>query len=158
MEKINEKTLIENIQEFFRKAEEALKDGSVKNPTSQTWGMQDGSPASPHVVVGVLEHAGIPYVINVGNTQHFNTAVTLYFKTIAVLVDLFLLKKEGFIPSNHSQRFRILEEKYSSLYFILDKDFPLYQQSYKLKLGKDYAEALKDDFKKVIEFTQIKID
>jgi hypothetical protein len=86
----------------------------------------------------------------------YNTAVTLYFKAIAVIVDLFIFKKEGIIPSNHTHRFRILEEKYPQLYALVDKDFPLYQQSYKLKLNQEYAEVLKNDFKKIVEFTKIK--
>lgn len=89
--------------------------------------------------------------------QAYNTAVTLYFKAIAVIIDLFILEKEGFIPSNHAQRFRILEEKYHLLYSILDKDFPLYQESYRLRLGKGYAEVLKNDFRKIVDFTKIKI-
>lgn len=88
----------------------------------------------------------------------FNSATTLYFKALAVLIDLFILEKEGFIPSNHNERFRLLELKYPLLYKILDKDFPIYQQSYRLKLAKDHAEVLKNDFKRVIEFTGIRID
>ncbi len=88
----------------------------------------------------------------------YNTAVTLYFKAIAVTVDLFILKKEGIIPSNHNHRFRILEEKYPPLYALVDKDFPLYQQSYKLKLNQKYVEVLKNDFRKIVEFTQIKLN
>ncbi|MBI4983059.1 hypothetical protein HZC32_00225 [Candidatus Woesearchaeota archaeon] len=86
------------------------------------------------------------------------TAVTLYFKAIAVVVDLFILKTEGTIPSNHTHRFRILEEKYPLLYALMDKDFPLYQQSYKLKLDQKYVEVLKNDFRKIVEFTQIKLN
>jgi len=89
--------------------------------------------------------------------KEYNSAVTLYFKAIAVLIDLFILRKEGFIPSNHNERFRLLEKKYPFLYAILDKDFPIYQQSYRLKLTKDYAEVLANDFKKTVGFTGIKI-
>lgn len=113
MEK-EETFLLENINEFTKKAKEAKEDSA------------------------------------------FNTAVTLYFKAIAVLIDLFLLRKEGVIPSNHTSRFRLLESKYPLLYSILDKDFPVYQQSYKLKLGKEYAEVLENDLQKIIKFTQIK--
>jgi len=88
----------------------------------------------------------------------YNTATTLYFKALAVLVDLFILRKEGFIPSNHNERFRILESKYPLLYKILDKDFPIYQRSYKLKLTKEHVEVLENDFKKIAEFAGIKLD
>ena len=88
----------------------------------------------------------------------FNSAATLYFKAIAVLTDLFILEKEGFIPSNHNERFRLLESKYPLLYNILDKDFPIYQQSYRLKLAKNHVEVLKNDFRKAAEFAGIKTD
>jgi len=90
--------------------------------------------------------------------QSYNSAVTLYFKAIAVLVDLFIFKKESFIPTNHKNRFRILETKYPLLYKILDKDFPVYQQSYRLKLNKDYVKVFEDDIKEIIKFTGIKLD
>ena len=51
--------------------------------------------------------------------QSYNSAVTLFFKAIAVMADLHLLKKEGFIPSNHTHRFRILEEKYKDIYIYI---------------------------------------
>lgn len=88
----------------------------------------------------------------------YNSAVTLYFKTIAVLVDLFILRQDGFIPSNHTERFRILERKYPILYRIIDKDFPIYQRSYRLRLGRQYSEVLKNDVRKVIEFSRIEIN
>jgi len=88
----------------------------------------------------------------------YNVAVTLYFKAIAVLIDLFILEKEGFIPSNHSERFRLLETKYNLLYRILDKDFPIYQRSYRTKLTEEHVKILKNDFETIIEFTGIKIN
>lgn len=91
------------------------------------------------------------------NNRSYNSAVTLYFKAIAVLVDLFILDKEGFIPSNHTERFRLLERKYLFLYRIMDKDFPIYQRSYRLRLGKGYVEVLRKDVEKVIRFTKIEI-
>lgn len=87
----------------------------------------------------------------------YNVAVTLYFKAIVVLIDFFIFEKEDFIPSNHNERFRILETKYKFLYKILDKDFPIYQRSYRTKLTKEHVEVLKNDFKEVIKFTDIKI-
>tara|TARA_Y100000310_G_C20670653_1_gene810084 strand:- start:1521 stop:1859 length:339 start_codon:yes stop_codon:yes gene_type:complete len=79
----------------------------------------------------------------------FNSAVTLFFKAISAGADLFLLKKEGSVPSSHANRFRILEEKHAELYDILDKDFPFYQDSYTKKMDKESAEVLKEDALKV---------
>jgi len=81
----------------------------------------------------------------------FNTATSLYFKALAVLADWIILKKEGFIPKNHTDRFRILEQKFPEIYDLLDKDFPAYQDSYSLSLDKDTAKVLKDDFKKIAQ-------
>jgi len=87
--------------------------------------------------------------------KDYNTAVTLYFKALAVLADLYILRKEGKIPSSHSERFRILEEKYADIYKILDKDFLDYQNSYKLKLNKDICEVLKNDAERLFEILGI---
>ena len=45
--------------------------------------------------------------------KKYNSATTLFFKAIATLCDLYILKKEGIIPSSHSKRFKILKDKYS---------------------------------------------
>src|SRR3989344_3361665 len=83
------------------------------------------------------------------NEQKYNSATTLFFKAIVALCDLFLLKGEGRAPSSHSDRFRIIEEKYPELYKILDRDFPFYQDSYTNKMDKESAELLKDDIGKI---------
>ena len=66
----------------------------------------------------------------------FNSSVTLFFKALAVLADLYIYKKEGKIPSSHTERFRILEKKYNNIYTIIDKDFLAYQDSYRTQLNK----------------------
>lgn len=63
--------------------------------------------------------------------KEFNTSVTLFFKTLSALSDVFILRNEGYLPSSHSNRFRILDTKYSDIYGIMDKDFPFYQDSYR---------------------------
>lgn len=52
---------------------------------------------------------------------------------------------EGKVPSNHVERFRILELKYYEIYKIIDKDFPFYQDSYTKKLNHETAEVLRND-------------
>ena len=81
----------------------------------------------------------------------YNSAVSLFFKALAVLADLYILQKEGYIPKSHTERFRFLEEKYPTIYTILDKDFPVYQESYKLKLSKEIAEVLEKDVRRLAE-------
>lgn len=89
--------------------------------------------------------------------KSYNSSVTLYFKAIAVLSDLFILQNEGIIPKNHTERFEILKHKYKEIYQILNKDFPIYQQSYRIKLNKEYVDVLENDAKRLIEITKIKI-
>ena len=50
--------------------------------------------------------------LNTDAKREYNSSVTLFFKAISALVDVFLLINEGRIPSNHAERFRILELKY----------------------------------------------
>ncbi len=90
--------------------------------------------------------------------KHYNSAVTLYFKALAVLTDWYILKKRGIIPSNHSERFQILREEYPEVYALLDKDFPIYQNSYKLKLDLNYALVLKNDFKRLNQICQTNLN
>ena len=85
----------------------------------------------------------------------YNAATTLFFKAIASLCDLYILKKEGIVPSSHSDRFRILEEKYPEIYAIIDRDFPFYQDSYTKKIDRESSELLKDDIKKIKEILDI---
>ncbi len=86
--------------------------------------------------------------------KKYNSAVTLFFKSISAGVDLFILKKEGFVPSSHSNRFRIVQEKYPEIYEILDKDFPFYQDSYTQKMNLEAANLLKEDAKKIKEMSE----
>lgn len=89
--------------------------------------------------------------------EAYNSAVTLVFKAMAVLTDLFILEKEGFIPSNHTQRFEILRKKYGEIYQIIDKCFPLYQQTYRIKVGKQNFEVIENDFRRLVKISGIDI-
>ncbi len=89
--------------------------------------------------------------ISAEEKKHYNVAVTLYFKTLAVLADLYIFRKEGKIPSSHSERFRILESKYQEIYALIDKNFSYYQQSYRIKLNKEICEVLREDVARLIE-------
>lgn len=86
----------------------------------------------------------------------YKSAVTLFFKAIAVLSDLYIYDKEQKVPTSHSDRFRILEQKYPKIYFLIDKDFPFYQDSYRLKLNKEICEVLRKDAEKLFGILGIK--
>ena len=86
--------------------------------------------------------------------RKYNSAVTLFFKSIGAITDLFILKKEGFVPSSHTHRFRILQKKYPEIYDILDRDFPFYQDSYTKKMNKESAELLKKDAERIKKMSE----
>ena len=108
----------------------------------------------------VLEQNAREYyknALNAEKKQEYNSAVTLFFKTIASLSDLFIFIKEGKMPSNHTERFKILELKYKEIYNIIDKNFPFYQDSYRTRLNKEISEVLKEDAKRLFELLNLKI-
>lgn len=81
--------------------------------------------------------------------KKYNAAATLFFKAICAAVDLFLLKEEGIVPSSHADRFRTVQQSYPWVYDILDRDFPLYQDSYTKKMNFEAVEVLKEDAKTI---------
>ena len=89
--------------------------------------------------------------------KEYNSAVTLFFNTISSLADLFILIKEGKMPGNHTERFRIMQTKYPDIYKILDKNFPFYQDSYRLRLNKETNNLLKNDAEKLFKMLDIRI-
>lgn len=91
------------------------------------------------------------------NKNEYNTSVTLYFKAMSALCDIYIFIKDGKIPSNHAERFRVLELKYPEIYKMIDKDFPFYQDSYRAKLTKETSLMLKNDTKRLFEILGIKI-
>jgi len=87
----------------------------------------------------------------------YNTAVTLFFKAISALCDIYILVKESKILSSHSERFRILQLSYPEIYRIIDKDFPFYQDSYKARLNKEVSLMFKDDAKRLFKLLDIRV-
>ena len=85
----------------------------------------------------------------------YNTAITLFFKALAVLGDLYIFRKERRIPNSHAERFRILEEKYLDIYRLLDKDFLFYQNSYRIKLNKESCEVLRKDVEQLLRILKV---
>ena len=80
-----------------------------------------------------------------------NTAITLFFKALVTICDIHILQKTGAIPSSHENRFSILEEKFSFLYEIMDRDFPYYRESYRTITKKDFVELVKNDAEYLIK-------
>ncbi|MCK5149341.1 hypothetical protein KAJ87_00250 [Candidatus Pacearchaeota archaeon] len=87
--------------------------------------------------------------------RKYNVAVTLFFKALALLSDLYIFEKENKIPNSHSDRFRILDSKYPEIYKILDKNFSFYQDSYRIKLNKEICEVFRNDAEQLIKLLKI---
>jgi hypothetical protein len=95
--------------------------------------------------------------LNSRNKKNYNSATTLFFKSISSLADLYILIKKQLIPSNHTERFKILKELNLEIYNILDKDFPFYQSSYRTKLNLEIIKIFENDCRKMFKFVEIKI-
>jgi len=91
------------------------------------------------------------------NKKEYNSSVTLFFKSISTLADLFILKNEGSFPSSHAERFRILEKNYKEIYELIDKNFPYYQNTYRNKLNKETSKMLENDARKLFKTLGIRI-
>ena len=89
--------------------------------------------------------------------KQYNSTVTLFFKAISALCDIYILRNEGKMPSNHSERFRILQLKYPKIYKIIDKDFPYYQNSYRARLNKEVSDMFKEDVRELFKILSIGI-
>ena len=89
---------------------------------------------------GFLNSANIVY-----KTSDFTSAAILYFKALFSILDIIILRREGKIPKDHSERFRILESKYPSLYLMIDKLYPIYRDTYTSTINKETCEKIKEN-------------
>ncbi|MBI2668277.1 hypothetical protein HYX14_00375 [Candidatus Woesearchaeota archaeon] len=76
-------------------------------------------------------------------TNDYTSAVILYFKTLFVALDLFLLKKIQIVPKDHSERFRLLEKSFPKEYSMLDKYFSIYRSTYSTTIEKETCEEIR---------------
>ena len=89
--------------------------------------------------------------------ERYNSAVVLFFKAFVALIDLYILQELDITPSSHTERFRIVQDKFPQVYNLLDKDFPFYQDSYVQFMTEELAEVIKNDAKFMAEKTKIKL-
>lgn len=81
----------------------------------------------------------------------FNTSIIMHYKCMVACADLRIYREMGTIPSNHSKRFRVLEDRFPEFYKALDRDFGYYRDSYELEIRKKTADTVRRDAKKIIE-------
>lgn len=84
------------------------------------------------------------------NKSRFKLAVTAYFKAITQICDLIVLRKKGYPPKSHSERFRLLENEFPAIYTSVDRIFKTYQDTYSIPLTKQSCKLIKDEIKNII--------
>src|SRR3989344_5598410 len=87
--------------------------------------------------------------------EDFTSATVLYFKALFSILDFIILKEKGFIPKDHSERFRILEKDFPSFYEIVDKYFSIYQESYKKSIEREVCDKIKENVERLIKEQEI---
>lgn len=80
----------------------------------------------------------------------YNTSIIMHYKCMVACADLKIFKEMNTIPSNHSKRFRVLEERFPDFYKALDSNFGHYRDSYELEINEKTARKVRRDAKKII--------
>lgn len=88
-------------------------------------------------------------------TGDFISATILYFKAFFAALDLIILLKYKKLPKDHSERFRILEKDYSSFYLLLDRMYPIYQDTYRKEIDKEKCKGVKENVERFIKEQKI---
>jgi hypothetical protein len=81
--------------------------------------------------------------------KDFTSATILYFKALFSILDLIILKDKGKSPKDHGERFRILERDYPNFYILLDKIYPVYRDTYNVKINKETCDSIKKDVERI---------
>ncbi len=89
-------------------------------------------------------------------TKDFTSATILYFKLLFLVLDHIILKEKGTTPKDHTERFRVLQLNFPSLYLVLDKYYPVYRDTYSLIINKEICDEIKENVNKIIK--EYKID
>src|SRR3989344_7274559 len=89
------------------------------------------------------------------NKSRFKLAITAYFKAISQLCDLMILKRTGFLPHNHTERFRILEQQSRETYDIVNMSFKIYRDTYSRTLDKETCVKVKNEIPKIIRLGKL---
>lgn len=82
--------------------------------------------------------------------ERYKLAVTAYFKAITQICDLIILRKKGYSPSSHTERFRMLENNFPKIYTSVDSIFKTYQDTYSMPITKESCNLIKNEIKNII--------
>jgi hypothetical protein len=89
------------------------------------------------------------------DADDLNTAVTLYYKALVAISDMIIYRKTGLVPSNHTERFRLMRREYPELYEVLDRDFAHYRDSYHLEIRREVVEVVRADVERFVGIVHI---
>ena len=87
--------------------------------------------------------------------QRYKNATILFSKAIFALCDLIILLKLKKLPTNHGERFRILENHFLEIYSIVDSIFEHYTDAYSKPGLKETWEEIKNGIKKIIQDNEL---
>lgn len=74
----------------------------------------------------------------------YTSATILYFKTWFAIQDYILLDKLGQSPKDHTERFKLLKDKFHGTYIKLDKEFSTYRDTYSKIISKGSCDRIKE--------------
>lgn len=136
------------------------KNNKKENKTDKKEDLTEEDKETQITKKSILEKTAKEYFSSANDElkkKRYNSAVVLFFKALAALVDLYVYQQTGDTPSSHNDRFRITQEKFQDVYNLLDKDFPFYQDSYIQIMSKELAEVIKNDAETMAKKTQVKL-
>lgn len=90
--------------------------------------------------------------------QDYTSASILYFKGLFTVMDYIMLIREGRIPHDHGERFRIAEKKYPDLYKILDTLFPTYRTTYTTQMSKETATEVRQTVISLVQKYEVPVN
>ena len=85
----------------------------------------------------------------------YTSATILFFKALFSVLDLIILKEKGFIPKDHSKRFRVLQENFGEFYGFVDSNFEIYQNTCNSKVNKFDCDKIKEYVERIIKEQKI---
>ena len=91
------------------------------------------------------------------SAKDYTSATILYFKCLFVALDVVILKGLKMTPKDHSERFRILKESFPELYTVLDKIYPIYRDTYSIRIEKEKCDEVKEHVRKIAEEQKIQL-
>jgi hypothetical protein len=85
----------------------------------------------------------------------YRSALTLYFKAIAVACDIALYRKIKKIPGNHAERFKLLDQHFPALYVLVDRIFTYYTDTYSKPVTAERCAVVRDTLHEIIKLAGI---